>query len=257
MKPVFKMLSAASALALATFAVPATATVFVVTYSGTIYDGVDDTGVFGPAGSSLFHAHASLAFTFDTATPGATYQADPNVPATYAKLFGSGLASPGSVVVTVNGISFAIDGSSSSLAEQYNAWFGTTDIIHHEAADSARDSGTGFYLENNAQADITSDTRSIVSSVNLTGPFSFTPRPALGDTANGRFHILDGYSNNQTADHEAYGYFDVSSLTIAPYTGGGGGGSAEPEPASWIMMIAGLGFTGLAMRRRRPRTAFA
>jgi hypothetical protein len=37
----------------------------------------------------------------------------------------------------------------------------------------------------------------------------------------------------------------------------GGAPAAVPEPASWAMMIAGFGFTGAAMRRRRRRIAFA
>jgi hypothetical protein len=48
--------------------------------------------------------------------------------------------------------------------------------------------------------------------------------------------------------------YGASSNAVLYFTGSGG---VVPEPASWAMMIVGLGGVGAVMRRRRTATAFA
>ncbi|MBM6577102.1 FxDxF family PEP-CTERM protein [Microvirga sp. SRT01] len=54
-------------------------------------------------------------------------------------------------------------------------------------------------------------------------------------------------------------YVLTAAVTLSPYGGGGGGvelisSGAVPEPATWAMMIGGMGVVGGAMRRRRVST---
>ncbi|UAJ12258.1 PEPxxWA-CTERM sorting domain-containing protein [Polymorphobacter megasporae] len=44
---------------------------------------------------------------------------------------------------------------------------------------------------------------------------------------------------------------DTSNIVVTPPVGG------VPEPATWAMMVAGFGFVGLSVRRRRPTTVAA
>ncbi len=53
----------------------------------------------------------------------------------------------------------------------------------------------------------------------------------------------DGYLNDSTG----------LQLKVAQ----NGGAGAVPEPASWAMMIAGIGLSGAALRRRNARVRFA
>lgn len=55
----------------------------------------------------------------------------------------------------------------------------------------------------------------------------------------------------QGADAQLYHFVGLPDSTI------GGSIPAVPEPTSWAMMVGGMGFVGLAMRRRRTRAHFA
>lgn len=50
--------------------------------------------------------------------------------------------------------------------------------------------------------------------------------------------------------------FDVLGVSTATGPGGGGPG-AIPEPATWLMMLAGFGMLGAALRRRKLSVRFA
>jgi hypothetical protein len=74
----------------------------------------------------------------------------------------------------------------------------------------------------------------------------------------------DGAFASSSFSHGSYvltsgNYVLTAAVTLSPYGGGGGAvelisSGAVPEPATWAMMIGGMGVVGGAMRRRRVST---
>lgn len=84
------------------------------------------------------------------------------------------------------------------------------------------------------------------------GPFDSTN--GLGVTAGGRNYLLaDGAFAGNVEISGGQGSsitFTLTRQSISPSPGGGVAG-AVPEPASWTMLIVGMGLTGGALRRKR------
>ena len=118
--------------------------------------------------------------------------------------------------------------------------------------------GNGAYAENLAglnffvSADNSTIEFSIANSL-LTGPIagldygSFTGFPTTGDPVTLRLSQSFGYA---VAGGATYGANRLGSVTI-------GGAAAVPEPATWAMMIVGVGFVGGSMRARSRKVRFA
>lgn len=88
-----------------------------------------------------------------------------------------------------------------------------------------------------------------VVSFNALG--SFTPIGALNAFEEGLASLTVSFT--QTGDLTGGEQPSISgSFTFAspPVLDGGGSPGAVPEPAEWMMLIAGFGLTGVAMRRR-------
>ncbi|MGZ5805323.1 MAG: VPLPA-CTERM sorting domain-containing protein [Xanthobacteraceae bacterium] len=222
------------ALSLVSFAT-AKASPIIVTYTGTITNGVDNTGVFGPANTSLTGDKISVAFTFDVA------QGVLSNGATFSQLVGGGNAT-----VTINNISVniltlpAIPGATTTLLLNQDNGFGNR--FTHEIVNTLFFDNSTFVSE---RADVSvSDPHGIIP-VSILQPYTLIVDPGQG---NGQFT----YDNHQPFqpppgvpfDHsdDANGSFTVETLTVA---------EATPLPAAMPMLASGLGLMGFAGWRRK------
>jgi len=71
-------------------------------------------------------------------------------------------------------------------------------------------------------------------------------RPLEAVNANGKVIAITLYPNVVTFGHATGDYRPLFANALAF------GGNTVPEPASWVMMIAGFGLVGVAARRRAP-----
>lgn len=243
-------LALAAALAVTTTPVAANAAIYLITYTGTISNGYDETGVFGAANTYLTNAAFTAIYTLTDPTPGAFAYIGGIESATYGGT-GYGVAAfPVSATIKINGITKAIAGTYSSLARQRDGYPSQDeDRIDHSAANHY-DDGIN-YRYNSISSIVRSSVNNIVNSSNYTDPLNYTLQ--AGDIQDGQFGFIDGIFAPGAGyitkfNVYAFGYLNITSVTIAPV-------SAVPEPATWAMLLAGFGFVGGAMRYRPRRPA--
>lgn len=220
----------------ATTATPALAVTTKTTYSGVIFDGRDETGLFGTPGS-LSGQTAYLSFFFNDETPGATR----DTTATYDHLSGGGAATPGYATVRINGVTVRLD-VTSAFAEQLSD--SAFDAIRHSVGRSDYDPDTGNYYTIEAIASIvSSDERFIPHPVNVNSPLDYTPVPIDDPSAYSAY-----FETNRTEDGGLTNVFANATFIPTRVTVG-----VVPEPATWAMMILGFGMAGAFLRRQRNR----
>lgn len=224
-------------------AAPAAAQVATISVTGTVMSGADGSGIFGPANASLVGQAFSAVFNIKP-TAGATTVTT----ATLSQLFGTGSASPVDAYLTIGGFTHYFSGMASSTALAQNAagQGGTDKLLYFT---DSTDYGinpvkqTLFYV-------------GVDTLKNIIDAADFASYPTmdvtLQDNAKGFAQIA-----NYDATTGSYGnvtYADLAVKTIGAKV------SAVPEPSSWMLMIAGFGAVGYAMRRRKvsfamPQTA--
>jgi hypothetical protein len=212
---------AASLVALAV-AAPSAATIYTLTYTGTIQN-VQLTGAANSASGYRNGDSFVAKYTVDTG------KGSRSTSGAYDSIFGgpeNGHTLGATVVFTVAGVkqgafSSAVD-SSVQLA------YGELDLNVTAVDDYSLSAATSYY-------GIYATTVSLAST-NL----DQIPRSALASQSSGHYiNYTYNYDTNRYASR-ASGDFDFDSVTVA-----------VPEPASWLMMIAGFGIVGVAVRRRR------
>ncbi|GAA3720832.1 hypothetical protein GCM10022268_31370 [Sphingomonas cynarae] len=82
-----------------------------------------------------------------------------------------------------------------------------------------------------------------------TGSFGTDPACSAITVNYGDGFAVDGYSFKGAIQGIAFREIEADTLPNLTF--------AIPEPASWALMLTGFGLTGYALRRRRPRIAFA
>jgi hypothetical protein len=216
------------------------ATTILITYTGTISDGFDQTGVFGPAGTSLSGDTYSLVYTFDTAgaildLSGLPFSSrvyggpDTNVPSSN---------SPGKASLTINGKTALFTGNfkSSDLNRQ-----GFTDPVHFTCPCQSsteqlvqNTSTPSMFDDSFVMSDVTVPDLSIPGSIFV--PFSV----AASDIS--QYDMLFSIDSHTIAeDPMASGSLIPLSLTV----------SAVPIPAALPLFVGGLAGLGVIARVRR------
>jgi PEP-CTERM motif len=228
-----KLVSAVAAVALLGGVSSASASADVtVTYTGTITDGDDITGVFGPAGGSLDGDSFTFTYVFDP-TLGATYSSSTENYAYGGSLYGS--ASPAlSAVVTINRVTASI-GVPSYFAQILGENNGSYSE-QYASAQNYSDIGA-VYINSSLYSSIYNYTATLPAGI--TGPLTYTTEPDDQQSAGIQIYT---YNSDTKAEQYAYGYGTVSTLTI----------SSVPEPSTWAMLalgFAGLGFAGYRARK--------
>jgi hypothetical protein len=225
-----KSIVSISAIAVALLAgvSPATAAVKTATYSGTVDQGLDTTGVFGPANTSLAGASYIAIFTYDR-TLGSSNTISTS---SGGSLFGTN--SPIiSASLTINNITWNIAGG----ADDFVRTIVGTEVEHHVSSQkivgvvTQKDQLTYRGFPPTAPASL--DTN--VAPVFAGGGGSFNIR-----TQNNFTNAIMVNAQGSFAGDAIYSVDDVAAV---------------PEPASWAMLIAGFGLTGAALRRRRVALA--
>jgi hypothetical protein len=175
------------------------------------------------------------------------YEAYTPTSAVYAGGHTFGAAAIQSATLTINGVSRSISGSYQSSVSYFDEQAGFLDGVFHEAQDYR--AGTANAFNHYVQAGIWAETNEILSNIDFTRPLSYDF--AVGDQPLGGFYWFT--NNSVGAETEfAVGQFDYANVTVTA--------GAVPEPATWAMMIGGMGAVGGAMRRRRrvnPRYSIA
>lgn len=220
--------------------VPAAATTYVATYTGTVGYGFQSTPYFG-AGTTLTGLAYSMVYSLNDSAPGAT------ISGTATR---SGISGPAVVrmAITINGITRTIDGSLSSQASTINEinasnqpYVGVFDKVSHNSIEQSITSS--YYHEYTADTYIASYAQNFVGSADFRAQVNYGGTTGSDSIYNlVQFNDFDFVANRQI--NYAYLNMNIGSYAFAQ-TGG------VPEPAGWALLVAGFGLLGIALRRRR------
>jgi hypothetical protein len=198
------------------------------TFSGTLTEGTDYTGVFGPAGSDLTNDAITGTFTYNTNLLSQSISGGQNTAT------GTGLGAL-TATISIGGITYTFtDPTSSSVFVDDGSVSGQSELTLQSTNNPNAGVNESFYL------DISDPFAPFVASTDLTQSISATDP----------FSQIADFSIQDTGPNAASGGFTVTSLTTsqAPAT------SPIPEPAS--LMVLALGIGGIAgVRTRRQRAA--
>lgn len=233
---------AAAAALLAGLTLPASATIYTVTYTGIVTNDYADTeGLFGPANADLIGSHVKLVYTVDT-TKGRNL-----VGSNFQQYAGGALdfpiptTDPVTAVLTVGGVSVTLDGSAYGIDYRRNA------PLNDDISQTVEDLLPTPNAYRQVQSYVLPPGDNVVTTTNPAASLSYNIAPAA--FTNG---VFDDYAYDPATDTVTYLEFlswQNSNVTVK----GDGGIPSVPEPASGALILAGLFGLG-ALRRMRAQT---
>ena len=221
-------------------AVPASATVYNLTYKGVVTSALDTTGEFGP-GANLIGQSFTALVTYDDAKLGATYTGD----VYYDDYTGYGASNPVTATILLNGVT-----------KSFGATSGRDSRLDRSLLPGCLFNCTDARFQQNAEDRYTIDNLYPLNYINLGG---FSSDGALSGLA----HTAPNFTNPPIDLYAYVNLFEQDIFTLASrhsaavevridsVTGG------VPEPATWAMMLTGFAGMGALLRRRRSHIASA
>lgn len=234
-----KVLICFGVLALAT---PAQAATYLVTVTGTATSINDFFGALGAPGQFYANLPYQTVYTLVTDKPGATSTND----GVRASISGSGSSSPVSAALTINGVAFGFSGISGGYVQAYNnlpVGSETLDYLRVQASEYQND---GVILRDMFVYDeVGSYVNQIISSAGVPTALDYTVQ--AGDDVNGFFRqvVYDQRTGRYSAGTAGILKPERFTIRLAAAT--------VPEPSAWLLLIAGFGAVGGAMRQSRRR----
>lgn len=224
-----RIVAAAVTTAALLAATPAAAIVKLATYSGTVSNGLDTTGVFGAANTDLTGTSWVAIFTYDKLLGGRQVSGTSSDESYGGEGYGQKGQSPvTNASVTINGVtrSIAASWASHALTE-------TSPAVAHFAEDMVDDDvgQVVHFISINANpvgapASLDKNLAPVAATLQNSRLGWFTYDYASGSLTENTFAILDGPAIYSVA-------------------------SGAPEPASWALLIVGFGMVAGSMRARR------
>lgn len=232
-------------LGLSAAAVPASATVMIATFQGTVLYGFDATGEFGQAQTDLTHMSYVATFTYDTALAQLAYDG-PLGQYTYGgtnpNYAGASVSPYLDATFTLGGVTKDFGPGGYEMALEA-ANFGTMGLFWNHVVDTETTATqTSYsYLDNTLY--------SLDVPKSFTTPFTGTPSGGSSNFTSGAMLIqVDEAGVGRT--HDAYAYLTPLSVTVAA-------AGAVPEPQTWALLLAGFFGVGTVLRRSREKAVEA